>query len=84
MNLTSKHKYMHMSMLSLCVYNDLYGWKVCIGKGTKTFILRPSRDIHLNGGLYIRLIYHYYASQILLTRFTSLNYSETNKHKLKR
>ena len=51
MNLTSKHKYMHMSMLSLCVYNDLYGWNVCIGKGTKTFILRPSRDIHLNGGL---------------------------------
>ena len=25
MNLSSKHKYKHMSMLSLCVYYDLYG-----------------------------------------------------------
>ena len=27
MNLSSKHKYKHMSMLSLCVYYDLYDWR---------------------------------------------------------
>ena len=28
MNLSNKHKYKHMNMLSLCVYYDLYGWFV--------------------------------------------------------
>ena len=31
LNLFNKHKYKHMSMLSLCVYYDLYDWKQEVG-----------------------------------------------------
>ena len=52
-NLSNSHKYMHMGMLSLCVYYDLYGrsnmvkdsLERCLREGERVFI-RGRESVH--------------------------------------